>query len=95
MSDVTTMRDAAATIRAGRLPEKSVPAVLAALADWLDGEAATQGEMPALVDVFNIAIERHGGPSAYLSLGRTSEGEIAMRSDTSEAALAVCAAVLA
>lgn len=95
MGDVTTMRDAAAAIRAGRVPTQAIPAVLAALADWLDGEAATQGEMPAMVSAFNIGINRAGGPSSYLSLGRTPDGEIAMRSDTTEAALAVCAQVLA
>ena len=92
MSDVTTMRDTAARIRAGQVDPTAVPAVLTALADWLDGEAATQGEMPALVNLFNVVIEKQGGPASYLTIGRTADGEIAMRSDTTDAALAVCAA---
>lgn len=70
------------------------PVVALAVADWLDAEAATRGEMEPFAELINAAISRQGGPKSYIRFGRNSAGEIAMVTDTLDAALAVAHAYL-
>jgi hypothetical protein len=54
------------------------------VADWIDAEAATLGEMEPFAELVNAIIsnERHDVP-AYIQFGRTESGEIKLNSDTS------------
>lgn len=70
------------------------PVIALAVADWLDAEAATRGEMEPFAELINAAISRDGGPKSYIRFGRNESGEIAMVTDTLDAALAVAHAYL-
>lgn len=70
------------------------PVVALSVAHWLDMEAATRGELEPFTDLLNAAIQASGGPEAMIRFGRDKNGEIAMRSDTFDCALAVAKAYL-
>lgn len=65
------------------------PAVALTVADWLDAEAATRGQMEPFADLINAAISRKGGPESFIRFGRNKDGEVAMVTDTLNAALTV------
>lgn len=65
-----------------------------AVADWLRAEAIVHDEMEPFTDLLNAAFEQSSGVKGYLQLGRTPDGDIAMRADTNEGATAVALAYL-
>lgn len=86
---VTTLRKAAARLRAtnsGSLMRRDLEI---ALADLLDLEAATRGEMENFAELINAAIETKTGAKGYLRFGRAENGGISMQADTIEPCLSV------
>lgn len=70
------------------------PVVALAVADWLDSEAATRGEMKPFAEVINASISRAGGPDSYIRFGCNEDGSPAFVTDTFDAALAAAHAYL-
>lgn len=93
------LRAAAKAIRSEWKAERGsgwsqVQAYHLAMADWLDGEAATQLGMEPLVELFNAAYENKSGVIGYLKFQRDETGQINYASDTSPSALRLAAAYL-
>ncbi|MBS45316.1 MAG: hypothetical protein CMH83_19530 [Nocardioides sp.] len=65
-----------------------------AVSMWLRNEAVVRLEMEPFIELINAAIERKGGPTAYLRLRRNNEGDPVMDCDTSEGATSVALAYL-
>ena len=87
------LRRAAREIRGGKYVD--APALLEAVAAWLDAEAGVLGEMEPFAEVINATITSKTGLESFIVFGRDEDtGQPRMILDTSPAALAVAEVIL-
>lgn len=83
---VTTLRTAAQELRDGtRTIDHNE--LVDIVADWIDGEAQTLGELEPFFDLINASINAQGKPKSLLRLSRDENGDIRYGSDTSNHAI--------
>ena len=70
------------------------PVTALCVADWLDAEATLLDLMEPLVDLWNAVLKQDDRPVGEFKLGRRENGEIAMRIESTPAALTLAHRIL-
>lgn len=100
---VVLMRSAAAVLRRSLHPSSGAyihgglvtAEVASAVADWLESEAAMQESIEPIVELWSAALEHVSGGVSTISLGRDSDGNVAMRAMSTDFGVRLAERILA